>query len=109
MKMVRCFLGPYEGGITCHTPSIEKRNSVFFWGGGGKILKLDVIFVALSPSSGAYKNKWQHLEDHPRTRKWLITMVIVSPLRIVSNVGPLPSHRDFSTKLVGGFNPFEKY
>ena len=29
-----------------------------------------------------------HLEDHPRTRKWLITMVIVSPL---SGVGPLPN------------------
>ncbi len=41
--------------------------------------------------------KWQHalalladlasrpssdLEDHPRTRKWLLTMVIISPLRI---------------------------
>ena len=23
-----------------------------------------------------------HLEDHPRTCKWLITMVIVSPVRI---------------------------
>ena len=28
-----------------------------------------------------------YLEDHPRTRKWLITMVIVSPL---NGVIPLP-------------------
>ena len=30
-----------------------------------------------------------HLEDHPRTCKWLITMVIVCPLTGV--VGPLPN------------------
>ena len=31
----------------------------------------------------------EYLEDHPRTCKWLITMVIVSPLNGV--VGPLPN------------------
>ena len=32
---------------------------------------------------------YPHLEDHPRTCKWLITMVIVNPLTGV--VGPLPN------------------
>ena len=31
-----------------------------------------------------------HLKDHPRTCKWSIIMVIVSPLRVV---GPLPNGR----------------
>ena len=33
--------------------------------------------------------KGSYLEDHPRTCKWLITMVVVSPPRRV--VGPLPN------------------
>ena len=35
------------------------------------------------------KMEYPHLEDHPMTCKWLITMVIVSPLTGV--VGPLPN------------------
>ena len=37
-----------------------------------------------------------YLEDHPMTRKWLITMVIVSPLTGV--VGPLPNGRFMAYK-----------
>ena len=37
------------------------------------------------PFPSAYFKGWTYLEDHPMTCKWLITMVIVSPLN-----GPIP-------------------
>ena len=43
-----------------------------------------------------------YLEDHPRTCRWLITMVIVGPLRIG---GPSPSKWPFTSWLVNGGDP----
>ena len=40
------------------------------------------------PFPSAYFKGWTYLEDHPMTCKWLITMVIVSPL---NGVIPLPN------------------
>ncbi len=63
---------------------------VFFFAASAK-KRLQVPGFQVDPIFQTSKvPRYYYLEDHPSGCKWLITMVIVSPLRI-RVVGPLPN------------------